>query len=44
MVAKLAKIGLVPGQEFDPAKLDPAVAKGLARVPKAGGREDHGSI
>jgi hypothetical protein len=34
MVAKLAKIGLVPGQEFDMAKLDPAVQKGLARVPK----------
>lgn len=34
MVAKLAKIGLVPGQGFDPAKLDPAVAKGLALAPK----------
>jgi hypothetical protein len=32
MVAKLAKIGIVPGQDFDPAKLDPAVAKGLAGV------------
>jgi hypothetical protein len=34
MVAKLAKIGIVPGQEFELAKLDPAVAKGLTRVPK----------
>ena len=34
MVAKLAKIGIVPGQDFDMAKLDPAVAKGLAEVPK----------
>jgi hypothetical protein len=35
MVAKLAKIGLVPGQEFDPSKLDPVVAKGLQGVPNA---------
>ena len=34
MVAKLAKIGLVPGQDFDASKLDPAVAKGLAAAPK----------
>ena len=34
MVAKLAKIGIVPGQDFDAAKLDPAVAKGLAAAPK----------
>ncbi len=34
MVAKLAKIGLVPGQDFDLAKLDPAVQKGLTRVPQ----------
>ena len=34
MVAKLAKIGLVPGQDFDISKLDPAVAKGLQGVPK----------
>ena len=36
MVAKMAKIGLVPGQDFDIGKLDPAVAKGLRGVPKAG--------
>jgi hypothetical protein len=34
MVAKLAKIGIVPGQDFDAG--DPAVAKGLAGAPKAG--------
>jgi len=34
MVAKLAKIGIVPGQDFDASKLDPAAAKGLAAVPK----------
>jgi hypothetical protein len=34
MVAKLAKIGIVPGQDFDPSKLDPAVAKGIAKAPK----------
>ena len=34
MVAKLAKIGIVPGQDFDVSKLDPAVAKGIAEAPK----------
>ncbi len=34
MVAKLAKIGIVPGQDFDASKLEPAVSKGLARAPK----------
>ena len=34
MVATLAKIGIVPGQDFDASKLDPAVLKGLAEVPK----------
>ena len=34
MLAKMAKIGLVPGQDFDAAKLDPAVAKGVAGAPK----------
>ena len=36
MVAKLAKIGIVPGQDFDASKLDPAVAKGIAAAPKPG--------
>jgi len=35
MIAKLAKIGIVPGQAFDPGKLDPAVSKGLQGAPKA---------
>jgi hypothetical protein len=34
MVAKLAKIGVVPGQDFDSATLDPAVARGIAAAPK----------
>jgi hypothetical protein len=34
MVATLAKLGIVPGRDWDPAKLDPAVAKGLQAVPK----------
>jgi len=34
MVAKLAKIGIVPGQDFDAAKLEPAVAKGISGAPK----------
>jgi hypothetical protein len=29
VLEKLAKIGIVPGEKFDPSKLDPAVAKGL---------------
>jgi hypothetical protein len=36
MVAKMARIGIVPGQDFDMSKLDPAVAKALERAPKAG--------
>ncbi len=36
MVEKLAKIGLVPGQDFDVSKLDAAAQKGLERVPEAG--------
>ena len=36
MVAKLAKIGIVPGQDFDISKLDAAAQKGLERVPEAG--------
>jgi hypothetical protein len=34
IVAKLAKVGIVPGQDFDASKLDPAVAKGVAAAPK----------
>ena len=34
MVARMAKIGLVPGQGFDASKLDAEVAKGIAEAPK----------
>jgi uncharacterized protein (TIGR03000 family) len=34
MVEKLAKLGMVPGQDFDIARLDPAAAQGLRRAPK----------
>jgi len=34
MVAKLAKIGIIPGQDFDAGKLDPVVAKAFQDVPK----------
>jgi len=34
MVAKLAKLGIVPGKDFDAARLEPAVARGLADAPK----------
>jgi len=36
MLAKMARIGIVPGQDFDIAKLDPTVAQGLQNAPKAG--------
>jgi len=36
MVAKLAKLGIVPGQAFDPSKLGEEGAKALAQVPKLG--------
>lgn len=34
MVEKMARIGIVPGKEFDISKLDPAIAKALQNVPK----------
>src|SRR5262249_17580955 len=36
MVAKLARIGIVPGQDFDASKLEQPVAKGIAAAPKHG--------
>ena len=36
MVEKMAKLGIVPGKDFDMSGLDPAVAKALERVPKEG--------
>jgi len=35
IVKRMAKIGLVPGQPFDAAQLDPAAQAGLKDVPKA---------
>jgi hypothetical protein len=35
MVAKMAKIGIVPGQDFDISKTGPTVAKALQGAPKA---------
>jgi hypothetical protein len=32
VLAKLATIGVVPGERFDPARLDPAVAQGLEKA------------
>ncbi len=34
IVEKMAKIGIVPGKDFDISKLDPAIAKGLQGAPK----------
>jgi hypothetical protein len=34
MIEKLKKLGIEPGKEFDMIKLDPAVARGLNRVPQ----------
>jgi hypothetical protein len=35
MVAELAKIGIVPGRDFNLRELDPTVQRALARVPQA---------
>lgn len=34
IIAKIAKIGIVPGQDFDITKLNPSIAKGVAAAPK----------
>jgi hypothetical protein len=36
MVAKLAKLGIEPGKEFDLSKLDPTIAGALEKAPKTG--------
>ena len=36
MVVKLSKLGIVPGQDFDIAKVDPAIAQALAMASKTG--------
>ncbi len=35
MVAEMARIGLVPGKDWDIGEVDPAVASGLAKAPQA---------
>lgn len=35
IVARMAKIGILPGQDFDLGKLDPAVAEAIEEAPKA---------
>lgn len=35
ILARMAQIGIVPGQDFDITKLEPALAQGLQNVPKA---------
>jgi len=44
VVARLAKIGIVPGQDFDIASLDPAVARGLQGVPQVAQEKIMGSF
>jgi hypothetical protein len=34
MIAEMAKIGIVPGKEFDPTALDPKIAHALEQAPK----------
>jgi len=36
LLKKIATVGIVPGEEFDVTKLDPAVVQALERAPKAG--------
>jgi hypothetical protein len=36
ILARMAKIGLVPGEDFDASKLDPAIAKAISDAPKTG--------
>lgn len=36
IVGKMAKIGIIPGRDFDPGQLDPAVAKALEPAAKSG--------
>src|SRR5262249_49809089 len=44
MVAKLAKVGIVPGKDFDLGKLDDAVQKGLKRAVAAGLKQIEAAI
>ena len=40
MVAEMAKIGLVPGKDWDISSLDPTVAAGVAHAPKTALTQD----
>ena len=42
MVANMAKIGFVPGQDFDPSKLGAFDKEAIKAVPKPASGEDHG--
>ena len=42
ILAKMARLGIVPGKAFDPSKLDPAVSQGPEGRAEARLREDHG--
>ena len=41
---KLKAIGIVPGEKFDPSKLDPDVAKGLEKIGDGGDGEAAGGV
>ena len=40
MLARMAKIGIVPGKPFEMGKLDPAVQAALKNIPQARSEED----
>ncbi len=44
MMARIAKIGIVPGQPFDLTKLSPDVQQALKAVPKAAVGKMHGLL
>ncbi len=44
MVANMAKIGLIPGQDFDPSKLGAFDKEAIKAVPKLAQVEDHGIL
>ncbi|WP_315986497.1 DUF1254 domain-containing protein [Microvirga sp. Mcv34] len=44
MLARMAKIGIVPGHTFDTSQLDPEIAKGVERAHRAGWEEIAGGV
>jgi len=44
MLARMAKIGIVPGHAFDTSQLDPEIAKGAERAHRAGWEEIAGGV